>query len=409
MDKLARIFRAESGQLLASLVYFSRDLQLAEDALQDAFEQASNKWPVQGIPTNTGAWLHLVAKRKLIDKLRQQQSQQNQHKLQLIEESLYMHPNAAAETDYEVPDERLRLIFTCCHPALNEAAQVALTLRSLCGLDVREIARAYLTSEAAIGQRITRAKKKIKSAGISYEIPSAEQLNIRLPSVLKVIYLIYNESYSAYEGQTLTRQDLAKEAVRLSLLMVKLIPNPEVFGLAALMLFHDARRLSRSSTSEPYIPLEHQDRMLWDQTQIEQANHFIQQALQFKQRGPYQIQAAISALHAKAKSWDATDWPQIQLLYMSLLQLQPSPVVALNLVIAKSNGGQLKLAYQELLALGNELNQYQPYHAARGDLESRLRLFNCAIDSFSRAISLSKNSVERDFLIKKKERIFSLM
>jgi RNA polymerase sigma-70 factor (ECF subfamily) len=188
MDRLARIFRAESGQVLASLVYFSRDLQLAEDALQDACEQASKKWPVQGIPENTSAWLHLVAKRKLIDKLRQQQSQKNEHKLQLIEQSMYIRSDITPETDYEVPDERLRLIFTCCHPALNEAAQVALTLRALCGLEVIEIARAYLTSEAAIGQRITRAKKKIRDAGISYEIPNAEQLNTRLPSVLKVIY-----------------------------------------------------------------------------------------------------------------------------------------------------------------------------------------------------------------------------
>jgi RNA polymerase sigma-70 factor (ECF subfamily) len=402
MNRLAQIFRAESGQVLASLVYFSRDLQLAEDALQDACEQATNKWPVQGIPANTAAWLHLVAKRKLIDKLRQQRSQQNQQKLQLIEQSLYMLPDTAAETDYEVPDERLRLIFTCCHPALNEAAQVALTLRTLCGLDVREIARAYLSSEAAIGQRITRAKKKIRDAGISYEIPGADQLSNRLPSVLKVIYLIYNESYSAYEGQSLTRQDLASEAIRLSLLMVKLIPNPEVFGLAALMLFHDARRLSRSSAIEPYIPLEQQNRTLWDQVKIKQADTFINQALRYKQRGPYQVQAAISALHSEATSWDVTDWWQIQLLYKSLLQLHPSPVVALNLAMARANGGQLTQAYADIIALKNELNNYQPYHAARCELEGRLNYPKQAIGSISKAISLCKNSFERDFLIKKR-------
>jgi RNA polymerase sigma-70 factor (ECF subfamily) len=390
MDSLARIFRAESGQVLASLVYFSRDLQMAEDALQDACEQASKKWPVQGVPENTGAWLHLVAKRKLIDKLRQQHSHQNQCKLRLIEQSLYLHVDTPAETDYEVPDERLRLIFICCHPALNESAQVALTLRTLCGLEVREIARAYLLSDTAIGQRITRAKKKIRDAGISYEIPNTEQLSIRLPAVLKVIYLIYNESYSAYEGQSLTRQDLADEAIRLSLLMIKLIPNPEVFGLSALMLFHDARRLSRSSTIEPYIPLEQQNRRLWDQAKIAQANTFIQQALEYQQRGPYQIQAAISALHSRAKSWDTTDWPQIQMLYMSLFQLHPSPVVALNRAIAKANGGQLKKAFEDVVALSDELNQYQPYHAARGELESRLNLHHQAINSISKAIGLSK-------------------
>jgi RNA polymerase sigma-70 factor (ECF subfamily) len=282
----------------------------------------------------------------------------------LIEQSLFMLKDAVEETDYEVPDERLRLIFTCCHPALNEAAQVALTLRKLCGLDIREVARSYLTSEVAIGRRISRAKKKIRDAGIRYEIPHAEQLSIRLPSVLKVIYLIYNESYSAYEGQTLTRQDLAGEAIWLGLLMVKLIPNSEVFGLAALMLFHDARRLSRSSVIEPYIPLEQQDRTQWDQDQIHQANALIHQALAYKQRGPYQIQAAISAFHSMAKSWEATDWPQIKLLYMSLLQLSPSPVVALNLAMAKANSGQLVLAYEDLVALRDELNQYQPYFAA---------------------------------------------
>lgn len=402
MDNLARIFRAESGKVLASLAYWSRDLQLAEDALQDACEQAASKWPIQGVPSNTGAWLHLVAKRKLIDKLRQQQSQKNDQKLRLIEESLYVDSDTIAETEYEVPDERLRLIFTCCHPALNEEAQVALTLRTLCGLEVREIARAYLTSEAAIGQRITRAKKKIRDAGISYEVPKSEQLSVRLPSVLKVIYLIYNESYTAYQGQSLTRLDLASEAVRLSLVMVKLIPNPEVLGLAALMLFHDSRRLSRCSDVEPYIPLEQQDRSFWDQKQIEQANQFIQQALQFKQRGPYQIQAAISALHAKAKSWETTDWPQIQLLYMSLLQLQPSPVIALNLGIAKANAGQIQQAYSDVLALSGALQHYQPYHAACAELESRLLLSEKAYCSISKAIGLTKNSIERDFLIKKR-------
>lgn len=402
MDKLASIFRAESGQVLASLVYFSRDLQLAEDALQDAYEQAIKKWPVQGIPENTSAWLHLVAKRKLIDKLRQQQSQKNEHKLQLIEQSMYMCSDIPPETDYKVPDERLRLIFTCCHPALNEAAQVALTLRVLCGLEVVEIARAYLTSEAAIGQRITRAKKKIRDAGISYEIPNTEQLSTRLPSVLKVIYLIYNESYLAYEGQTLTRQDLANEAIRLSLLMIKLMPNPEVFGLSALMLFHDARRVSRSSVIEPYIPLEQQNRTLWDQAQIKQADAFIHKALEYKQSGPYLIQAAISALHSSAESWDATDWPQIQLLYMSLFHMHPSPVIALNLAIAKANGGLLVQAYEDVLMLSDKLNLYQPYHAARGELESRLNLPEQAVCSISKAITLSKNSIERDFLIKKR-------
>ncbi|WP_133469773.1 RNA polymerase sigma factor [Paraglaciecola marina] len=402
MDELTRIFRAESGKLVASLMCFSQDMQLAEDALQDACEQASTHWPVQGIPVNCGAWLHLVAKRKLIDKLRQVNGRNEQQKIALIEQAMYCQPEQVSELDYDVPDERLRLIFTCCHPALNEDAQVALTLKTLCGLTVKEIARAYLTSEVAMGQRVTRAKRKIKTAGISYEVPSHAQISARLASVLKVIYLIYNESYSAYEGQALTRQDLAQEAIRLSRLMVELIPKAEVLGNAALILFHDARRKSRTTSVATYIPLELQDRNLWDMVKIQEASILLNKAMSLRQPGPYQLQAAISALHSTAATWEETDWYQIQLLYLRLLDFNDSAVVVLNLLVAMSYCGELEKAYQELLLLEPKLNDYQPYYAARSDIESRMQLTAAAILSLEKAIKLSKNGSERDFLIRKR-------
>jgi RNA polymerase sigma-70 factor (ECF subfamily) len=406
-NKLARVFRAEYGQVLASLIYFSRDLQLAEDALQDSFEQAHIQWPNKGIPKNPGAWLHVVAKRKLIDKLRQKQSQQEQQKLRLITQYLAIHSSNetenSAENEHDVPDERLRLIFTCCHPALNEAAQVALTLRTLCGLNVGEIARAYLISETTMGQRITRAKKKISSAGIAYEIPNKEQLAYRLTSVLKVIYLIYNESYSAFEGQTLTKQDLANEAIRLGHLMVQLMPCAEVYGLTALMLSHNARRLARQSESEPYIPLDSQNRSLWDKASMQKAEALLTHALTFHQSGSYQIQAAISVLHNQATSWQSTDWPQIVLLYASLYHLNPSPIIALNQAMAKANNGHVQQAYEDIILLFDKLQTYQPYYAARAELEIKLNLVQQALASLGKAIKLTKNTSEQQFLRNKRQ------
>ncbi|MEP2651807.1 MAG: sigma-70 family RNA polymerase sigma factor [Paraglaciecola sp.] len=401
MDEIARIFRAESGKVIASLVYISKDIQLAEDALQDALEQASIHWPVQGVPANSCAWLYLVAKRKLIDNLRKIKTYNDKQNTDLIRQSI-ISIEGTPELEYDVPDERLRLIFTCCHPALNEDAQVALTLRTLCGLTVKEIARAYLISEVAMGQRITRSKRKIKKAGIAYEVPSHAQLNARLASVLKVIYLIYNESYSAFEGQTLTRQDFAQEAIRLSRLMVKLTPSAEVFGMVALLLFHDARRASRSNSLEAYISLEHQDRQLWDDKLITEANKYMDKALAYKQAGQYQIQAAISALHCNAPSWEVTDWNQIRLLYLRLLDFNGSPMVLLNFLVAKSYTAELDKVYQELLLLETRLSDYQPYYAAKSDIEGRLALPVAANTSLDKAIKLSKNGSERDFLLRKR-------
>ena len=399
--KLAQIFRSESGRVLSSLIYYTRDLELAEDALQDACEQASIKWPEQGTPDNPAAWLYTVSKRKLIDKLRQRGSRRAEQTLALIRDS-FSHDSTVAEATYPIPDERLRLIFTCCHPALNEQARVALTLKTLCGLSIKQIARAYLSSEIAMTQRLTRAKRKIRDAGIAYEIPGDETFEQRLPSVLAVIYLIYNESYSAYESQTLTRADLATEAIRLGRILLSLLPRPEVAGLLALMLFHDARREARSSRAQPYIPLEQQDRSLWKQDSIKEGNDLLGVAMQVGKPDSFQVQAAISALHCAAKSWRQTDWSQIQLLYSSLYKLAPSPIILLNQAVAYAHGDDPEYAYSCIKVLQEQLHDYQPYYAARADVETRLSLTPQAIASYDRAITLSKNGIERDFLMTKR-------
>lgn len=400
--KLARIFRAESPRVLSSLIYYTRDLELAEDALQDACEQAAIKWPMQGVPDNPASWIYTVSKRKLIDKLRQNSSRRAEQTLALISDS-FSHDAGVSETAYAIGDERLRLIFTCCHPALNEQARVALTLKTLCGLGIKQIARAYLSSEIAITQRLTRARRKIRDGGIAYEIPDGESLEQRLPSVLAVIYLIYNESYSAYESQTLTRADLAGEAIRLGRVLLGLLARPEVAGLLALMLFHDARREARSSLVCPYIPLEQQDRSLWKQDAIKEGNDLLAIAMQAGKPDSFQVQAAISALHCAAKSWRQTDWPQIQLLYSSLYKLAPSPIILLNQAVAYAHGGDPEYAYSCIKALEGQLYNYQPYYAARAEVETRLSLLHQAVASYDQAIALSQNSTERDFLTAKRK------
>jgi RNA polymerase sigma-70 factor (ECF subfamily) len=387
--------------VLSSLIYYTRDIELAEDALQDACEQAAMKWPQQGSPDNPAAWLHTVAKRKLIDKLRQGSSRKAEHTIGLIRDS-FNHDAAMSESAYSIPDERLRLIFTCCHPALNEQARVALTLKTLCGLSTKQIARAYLSTEIAITQRLTRARRKIRDGGIAYEIPDGESLEQRLPSVLAVIYLIYNESYSAYESQTLTRAELAAEAIRLGRILVNLLPRAEVAGLLALMLFHDARREARSNATHPYIPLEQQDRSLWKQDAIQEANDLLVIAMLAGKPDSFQVQAAISALHCSAKSWVQTDWRQIQLLYSSLYKMAPSAIILLNQAVAYAHGGDPEHAYSRIKALYSQLHNYQPYYAARAEVESRLSLIPRAIESYDHAISLSQNNVERDFLVAKR-------
>ncbi len=400
------MFRAESGRVLAALVAYSKDLSLAEDCLQDACLQAIEQWPERGLPGNKGAWLLTVAKRRLIDRIRRQSHQSNEHVLALVADSL---DSAHSEEEQQaIPDERLKLIFTCCHPALSEQARVALTLRTLCGLTAREIARAFLTSEITMNQRLTRAKRKIRDSGIAYVIPEGGALAQRVSSVLAVIYLIYNESYSAYEGQMLTREELAHEAIRLARILLNLLPRPDVAGLLALMLFHDARRPARSSHSQPFIPLEKQDRKLWNRESIAEAHTLLNNAMLAGEPDAYQIQAAISALHAQAARWEETDWAQIQLLYRALYTLEPSPIVALNQAVALAHSGEYAKALERLLSLEAELESYQPFYAACADIAAKLALYAESNRYYKRAIQLSKNSSERDFLIARKREVQGL-
>lgn len=384
---------------MAALIAQLRDFDLAEEAFSDAMIEAARVWPDKGMPDNGGAWLLAVAKRRAIDRLRKlavRQSDTAQATIQQLAEDTEM-----AEADYTIPDERLRLIFTCCHPALSREAQVALTLRTLCGLTSREIARAFLTSETTMNQRLTRAKGKIRKAGIPYIVPEAVDIPDRLEPVLSVIYLIYNESYTAYEGMTLTRNDLAAEAIRLTQILQNLLPNPEVSGLLALMILQNARRPARTDMDGNLVSLEVQDRALWDGDAIAVGKKLLLRAMGLGRIGPYQIQAAINALHCEAVTWADTDWPQISKLYTTLFRLNPSPVIALNGAIAMANGGQLAAGLQAIEALATDLLNYQPFYAARADLLARKGDFPAAHADYARAIEMSKNTAERAFLQRK--------
>ena len=401
---LAKLYRAESGRILAALVMVCRDISLAEDALQDAFTQALEKWPQSGNPDNKSAWLYTVAKRRLIDLIRKESHRSARQSQQAVVD-LFQRDDSICETDADIPDERLRLIFSCCHPALAQNVQVALTLKTLCGLSSKEIARAYLSSEVTMNQRITRAKRKIRDAGISYSVPEGDALTERLPSVLATIYLIYNESYNAYAGQTLTRDDLADEAIRLARVLYYLLPNPSVAGLLGLMLLHDARRHARRSNQSSYIPLEQQDRSLWDQDKIREGTQLILTALAQGKPDSYQIEAAISSLHATSSNWQETDWPQIEQLYLVLYQLNPSPIVMLNLNVARAYKGELEQAYQAVKNIETDLADYQPYYAAKAELSSKLELFDESLQSYDKAIALTENEAEKEFLKAKREKV----
>jgi RNA polymerase sigma-70 factor (ECF subfamily) len=399
-----RLFRAESGKLVASLAYWAKDIDLAEEATQDAFEQAMMQWPLKGVPESTAAWLHTVAKRKIIDKFRQHKSRSQTNMLFELEQHLLGNDSEECESAGVIPDERLRLIFTCCHPALNSEAQIALTLKTLCGLTAREIARAFLTSESTMLQRLTRAKRKIKQSGIAYEMPIAEDLNLRLNEVLSVIYLIFNESFNAYEGQTLSRQDLADESIRLVNILRHLTPTPEVIGLYCLLRLSDARTPARSSEEQAYIPLAKQNRALWKHDQIEDARRLLLETLAKGCSGPYQIHAAISALHATADSWERTDWQQITLLYDSLLKINPSSITRLNQLIAVAEHKSYREAYPALLQLEADLVNYQPYYATKAEFEHQMQCYADAVSSYQRAIKMTQNNSERDFLLKQLSR-----
>lgn len=393
------IYRNESRRVLATLIRLLGDFELAEEALHDAFAAAVTQWPREGIPDNPRAWLVSAGRFKAIDSLRRQT--RFDASVTELARQLEIESTTVSDWDEEsVADDHLRLIFTCCHPALPPDAQVALTLREVCGLTTEEIARAFLTRASTLAQRIVRAKAKIRDARIPYQLPSAEELPERLDTVLRVIYLVFNEGYSASFGDSVTRADLSSEAIRLGRLMNELLPEPEAIGLLALMLLHESRRATRATPEGDIILLDEQDRTQWRQELIEEGSALVESALRSRRFGPYTLQAAIAAVHAEAPSAEATDWEQIVGLYDVLLRVDPSPVIALNraVAIAMRDGPQAGLELIEAILARGELRDYHPTHAARGELYRRLGRFDEASDAFQHALELVQQGPERRFI-----------
>jgi RNA polymerase sigma-70 factor (ECF subfamily) len=406
-DAVERAFREERASILATLIRQVGDVQLAEDAVQDAFAAALAAWPRDGVPANPGAWLTTAARRKAIDRLRRNRSIADRaERLAELTRHDASEPSDMPEAG-TIHDDRLRLIFTCCHPALALPARVALTLRMLGGLTTGEIARAFLVSEATMGQRISRAKRKIADAHIPYRIPDDEELPDRLGGVLAVVYLIFNEGYAAAAGDRLVRGELCGEAIRLAQLLVRLMPDEaEVRGLLALMLLHDARRGARVDAGGRYVPLDEQDRSQWDRGRIREGRAELERALARRTPGPYQLQAAIAALHVEAPASEQTDWRRIAALYESLASLAPSPVVELNraVAIAFATTAQAGLAVLAPLLADPALERYQPLHAAHAELLRRAGDGEGAAAAYEKAIALSTNAVERADLERRRAR-----
>ena len=411
-DAVDRVFREESGRVVAGLIRATGDFDLAEESVQDAFLSALDHWPKEGIPPNPGAWIATTARRKAIDRLRRAK--------RLVEKTEALAHLEAAESGGVAPapdevvegaadepavqDDRLRLIFTCCHPALAADAQVALTLRLLGGLRTPEIARAFLVPEPTLAQRLVRAKKKIRDAGIPYVVPAADELPSRLDAVLHVLYLIFNEGYSATTGVTLVRLELTSEAIRLARVLVSLMPpEAEVLGLLALLLLQDSRRDARQTTEGNLVLLREQDRSRWDQARIAEGLAVLEQASFLGPPGPYQLQATIAGVHARAATADATDWQRIVGLYDLLYVAMPSPVVALNRAVAVSlaSGPERGLAIVDELAASGDLDGYHLLHSTRAELLTRVGRGQDAREEFGRALELARNDVDRRHLEKR--------
>ena len=394
------VFRAESGRIIAGLIRVSRSFDLAEEAMQDAFAAAVVSWRAQGVPDNPAAWITATARRKLIDYARREQTRRNNEDQLLYEyESRSNVPDEEMSRPFE--DDRLSLIFTCCHPAINMQAQVALTLRTLGGLTTPEIARAFLLPEATLAQRLVRARRKIQQARIPYQVPGPESLPERLTAVQAVLYLVFNEGYSASSGDSLVRRELCAEAIRLARTLLELMPNnPENMALLALMLLHDSRRDARCTPEGQLVLLEEQDRSLWHHEQIVEGIRLVERALGRRNLGPYQLQAAIAAVHAEARTARETDWKQIAALYTILKAGQTSPIISLNhaVAIAMSESLERGLAMIDDLGAGGELDSYHLYHAARADLLRRIGRNQQALESYHRAMALTTNAVELRYL-----------
>jgi RNA polymerase sigma-70 factor, ECF subfamily len=400
---LETLYRSESGRVLATLVRLLGDLDVAEEAMHEAFAAALESWPKTGIPENPRPWLISTARFKAIDGIRRRaRFDATQTELALHMEARVNEVSAGLDGDEEIEDDRLRLIFTCCHPALPAEGQVALTLREVCGLTTEEIARAFLVTPAALAQRVVRAKAKIREARIPYEVPTPQELPQRLDAVLQVVYLVFNEGYSAAAGAEVTRAELTREAIRLGRLLMELQPEPqpEVMGLLALMLLQESRRAARTSPTGELILLEHQDRSLWNREQIAEGVALVEKALNSGRFGAYTLQAAIASVHARAESTAATDWGQIVALYNELVRIHPSPVAHLNraVAIAMRDGPEAGLKHIDAVLAQGGLTNYYLAHSARADMCRRLGRTAEARSSYEKALALTQQEPERHFL-----------